>query len=195
MILILNWLAVILLIITVTGLLLSRDWRWNLGILAIQYLGVFWLTYAHWPFPMAVVKLLTGWTACAALGMTQINLDRQSKAETAWPQSRFFRVATAGLVGVVSLALAFRISQWLGMELSVSWGSLLLMGMGLLYVGMTTQPMRIVVGLLTFLAGFEILYAAVETSVLVATLLAVITLGLTLAGAYLINVAAKEEMI
>jgi hypothetical protein len=190
---ILNWIAVLLLIVTSTGLFLSRDWRWTLGILAAQYLGVFWLTYAHWPIAMAAVKLVTGWMACAALGMTQVNLSGEPARETAWPQSRLFRIAIAALIVVASLSLAIRASAWLGMDLSTSWGSMLLMGMGLLYLGITAQPLRIVTGLLTLLAGFEILYAAVENAALVAALLAVVNLGLALAGAYLINAASKEE--
>jgi hypothetical protein len=38
---------------------------------------------------------------------------------------------------------------------------------------------------MTVLSGFEILYSAVEGSILVAALLAVINLGLALVGAYL----------
>lgn len=190
---ILNWVAVIFLIATCTGLFMSRDWRWLLGILAAQYIGVFWLTYAHWPIAMATVKLVTGWMACAALGMTQINLGGAPVRETAWPQSWLFRIVAAALVGVASLSLAVRASAWLGMNLSTTWGSMLLMGMGLLYLGITAQPLRIVTGLLTLLAGFEILYAAVETSALVAALLAVVNLGLALAGAYINSTASKEE--
>jgi hypothetical protein len=193
MIPILNWIAVLILLVSGAGLLLSRDWRWNLGLLAAQYLGVFWLTYAHWPIAMASVKLVTGWMACAALGMTQIGLVETASGETAWPQSRPFRMAAAGLVWTTSLALAFQTSGWLGLDLPVAWGSLLLMGMGMLTLGLTAQPLRIVIGLLTLLAGFEILYAAVETSALVATLLAVVTLGLALAGAYLLNAGAQED--
>jgi hypothetical protein len=193
MTIILNWIAVLLLIITSTGLLLSRDWRWTLGILAAQYLGVFWLTYAHWPIAMATVKLVTGWMACAALGMTQVNLGEGTMQESVWPQSRLFRIVATALIGVASFSLAIRAAAWLGMDLSTTWGSMLLMGIGLLYLGITAQPLRIVAGLLTILAGFEILYAAVENSALVAALLAVINLGLALAGAYLINTAAKEE--
>jgi len=193
MIVILNWVAVFLLIITGTGLFLSRDWRWTLGILAAQYLGIFWLTYAHWPIAMATVKLVTGWMACAALGMTQVNIGEGPARETAWPQSPLFRIVAAALIGVASLSLATRASAWLGIELSITWGSLLLIGLGLLFLGFTAQPFRVIVGLLTMLAGFEILYAAVETSALVAALLAVVNLGLALVGAYLINAAAKEE--
>ncbi len=41
------------------------------------------------------------------------------------------------------------------------------------------------------MAGFEILYAAVESSTLVTALLVVVDLGLALAGAYFLNTAQE----
>jgi hypothetical protein len=72
-------------------------------------------------------------------------------------------------------------------------GAVLLIGMGLINLGMTTRPLRVLLGLLTTLSGFELLYAAVESSVLVAGLLAVVTLGLALVGAYLLDTLSGEE--
>jgi hypothetical protein len=48
-------------------------------------------------------------------------------------------------------------------------------------------------GLLTVVTGFEVLYAAVEASILVAGMLSVVILGLALVGAYLLNAALPEE--
>jgi hypothetical protein len=77
---------------------------------------------------------------------------------------------------------------WLpGITLPVAYGGLFLVGMGLLQLGVTIQPLRVIIGLLTILCGFEILYASIENSVLVAALLSVINLGLALVGAYLIT--------
>jgi hypothetical protein len=45
------------------------------------------------------------------------------------------------------------------------------------------------------MAGFEVLYAAVENSVLVAALLATINLGLALTGAYLMTAARAVDEI
>jgi len=59
------------------------------------------------------------------------------------------------------------------------------MGMGLLHLGLTAQPIRSILGLLTVLAGFEIIYATIETSLLVNAILAAITLSLAFTGAYL----------
>ena len=33
-----SWAAIVFLLITSVGLLLTRDWRWSLGLLAAQYL-------------------------------------------------------------------------------------------------------------------------------------------------------------
>jgi hypothetical protein len=71
-------------------------------------------------------------------------------------------------------------------------GSALLVTLGLLHLGLTTSILRVVLALLTVLSGFEILYAAVEGSILVAGLLSVVNLGLATVGAYLLVAAAGE---
>lgn len=194
MIVVLNVFALLLAILTTTGLLLYRDWRFSLGFLAAQYLVVFWLCQAHWPISMAAVKLVTGWMVCAALGITQLSISTTREAEeTSWPQGRLFRLFSAGLVLVVTFALANSVSAWLGLSLPVAWSGLILIGMGLIHLGVTAQPFRVILGLLTVLSGFEILYAAVEGSVLVAALLTVVNLGLALVGAYFLYANPLEE--
>ena len=77
--------------------------------------------------------------------------------------------------------------------LAVSAGGLLLIGMGLLHLGVTDRILQVTIGLMTVLAGFEILYTAVESSTLVAALLAVVNLGLGLAGSYLLIAENASE--
>jgi len=190
----LNWTALLLVIITATGLLLSRDWRWSLGFLAAQYLSVFWLVQAHWPISMAAAKLVTGWMACAVLGITEITSPTPIESETSWPQGRLFRLLASALIVTVTFAAATRAVPWLGLSLPVAWGGLILLGMGMLHLGITAQPFRVILGILTFLAGFEVLYAAVESSILVAALLAIVNLGLALAGAYFMTAHSPEEI-
>jgi hypothetical protein len=190
----LNIIALILAMLTTTSLLLARDWRFSLLVLAAQYLAVFWLCQARWPLSMAAVKLVTGWMVCAALGITQLSVS-QSKAaeETNWPQGRLFRFFSAGLVLVATYPLANSAASWLNLSLPVAWAGLILIGMGLLHLGITAQPFRVILGLLTLLSGFEILYAAVESSVLVAALLAVVNLGLALVAAYFLYASPTKE--
>jgi hypothetical protein len=193
MITILNWTALLITLMTSVGLLLQRDWRVGLGLLATQYLSIFWLVQTHWPVSMAAGKLVTGWMACAVLGMAQLNNSNTEESEAAWPQGRLFRLFTAGIIISATFGLSLRASNWLGLSLPVAWGSLLLAGMGLLHLGISAQPFRVVLGLLTVLAGFEILYAAVESSTLVAALLSAINLCLALAGAYLVSMFKEGQ--
>lgn len=190
---ILNWFALLIALVTSIGLLLHRDWRWGIGLLAIQYLSIFWLVQTHWPVSMAASKLVTGWMACAVLGIAQLNTDPAEETEVSWPQGRLFRLFTAGILIAATFALSLRASGWLGLGLPIAWGSLLLIGMGLLQLGISAQPFRVILGLLTVLAGFEILYAAVESSTLVAALLSTINLGLALTGAYFLNMPQEEN--
>ena len=67
------------------------------------------------------------------------------------------------------------------------------MGLGLLQLGITAQPMRVIIALLTFLSGFEILYSFVEKSTLVAALLVLINIGLSLVGVYLLKPVNRER--
>jgi hypothetical protein len=191
-----SWTAVVVLLITSTGLLLYRDWRWGIGFLAGQYTAVFWLVLQHWPIGMAAAKLVGGWIATASLSMTLLNLPvRQEPIEKYWTQGRTFRLFMVGMAALLAVAAAPRVEEILpGTGIAVAVGGILLTAMGLLQLGMTTQVLRVILGLLTTLSGFEILYAAMEGSILVAALLVVVNLGLGLVGAYLLSVSSEEKI-
>jgi hypothetical protein len=194
---ILSWIAVLILFLTSTGLLLNRDWRWDLGLLAVQYLGVAWLVGRHLPLGMAAAKLVTGWMATAALAMTLTALPLpKEKAEGLWSQGRAFRLFMVGMVVVLTASIAPRMEAIIpGIGIPVIAGGILLIGTGLLHLGTSSEMERVIFGLLTVLAGFETLYAAVEASILVAALLAVVDLGVGLVGAYLLNASVAEESV
>ena len=194
---ILNWFSAILLLCTSISLLISRDWRWSLGILAIQYLGVFWQVLLSWPVGMAAVKLITGWMVCAVLGIAEASLSRSNivLAETSWPKGLAFRILIAGLVVLVAFASVSPLAEWLGIIGDQrAWGSIFLIGMGILHLGTSNQPLRVIIGLLTVLAGFEIIYSAVEPSILVAALLAIVNCGMALVGAHLVTHTEIESI-
>ncbi len=194
---ILSWAAVVIVTATSAGLLLNRDWRWDLGLLTLQYVGVAVLVAQHWPLGMAAAKLVTGWMATAALGITLTALPvTEQPAEGFWPQGRAFRLFMVGMIVVLTLAVTPRLQEVLaGIGAPVVAGAIILTGIGLLQLGTSSQILRVIFALLTVLAGFEILYAAVEGSILVAALLAIVNLGLGLVGAYLLNASLPEEVL
>jgi hypothetical protein len=182
------WIAVVLIVITSVGLLLARDWRWSITLLSIQYIAMFILILQHWPLGMATVKVVAGWMAAAVLGMTRSGLSNENlNEEDTWPRGRLFRIFAAGIVVIIVAGSTPSVDTIMAdAGFAVTTGSLLLIGMGLLHLGITTDILRVAIGLMTVLSGFEIIYSAVEGSVLVAALLAVITLGLALVGSYLL---------
>jgi len=189
------WIAVVIVAVTATGLLLTRDWRWSIILLAIQYLGVFVLTLQHWPLGMASVKVVAGWMSAAILGMTRSGITNEEfDEEYTWPRGWLFRVFAACIVLLIVVVVTPSVDTIMAdAGFPVTSGSLLLIGLGLLHLGITANVLRVTIGLMTVLSGFEILYSAVEGSVLVAALLAVINLGLALVGAYLLVASKTRE--
>ena len=186
--------AVGVVLVTSLVLLLSEDWRWTILALAGQYLGVSFLVWLSWPLEMAVVKLVAGWMAGAVLGTTRISLVENEK-QASRPLNVVFRFFAGGLVILVVASLGPLILDWIAtVTLPQVWGASLLLGMGLLHLGFTNRPYRVILALLTMLSGFEILYAAVEESTLVAGMLAGVNLGLALVGAYVLVSPRLEEI-
>ncbi len=185
--------ALVLVTLTSFILLAGRDWRLRVAALALQYFGVFLLVATRWPADLAAVKLVAGWMAGSVLGVSRLNLGVPPDAPPAWPTERVFRVLAATLVLLTVASLAPLLAEWVSsVGVYQAWASLLLIGMGLLNIGLTTRAFPVVLSLLTMLSGFEILYAAIETSTLVAGLLALVNLGIALAGSYLMTAETIE---
>ncbi len=191
---VINWIIFSLTVVSSSLILASHNWRWNLVFLAVQYACLFWWVQISWGASLAIVKLVTGWMICAVLGIAHLNNHGEDTVETTWPQGRLFRFMVIGMILVITFLGARGLQDWLGLILPAAWGGVLLIGMGLLLAGITLHPFRVILGLLTFLSGFEILYAAMENSSLVTGLLALVNLGLALAGAYFLgNEPERQE--
>ncbi|MFQ5615775.1 MAG: hypothetical protein ACE5GO_04850 [Anaerolineales bacterium] len=185
--------AVALLSLTSLVVLASRDWRLTITALGVQYVGVFVLVGASWSLEMSTVKLVAGWMATAILGATQSG-GLSGAIERGRPSGSLFRLLAGGLVTLIVFSVAPKAIDWAPeVGASQAHGGLLLIGMGLLMLGLTAQPLRVALGLLIVFSGFEIYSAAVERSVLVAGLLTLVNLSLALVGAYLHVVSQLKE--
>jgi len=185
-----------LLILSLAGIMLltGRDGRWLTLALGFQYIGVFLLVFLTWPLNLAVVKLVAGWMAAALLGVGLVGAPVHVFLEERFsPSGRVFRLLAAFMVSLTMLSVARRVSGWFpGVGMEMIDGTLLLVGFGTLQLGLTARPIRVILGLLTVLGGFEVLYAVLEKAVLVAGMLAALNLGLAMVGVYLISVPGAE---
>ena len=188
--------AVILVLLTSCFLLIVRDWRLTLAALGLQYVGVLLLTALSWPIEIAVVKLVTGWMCAAVLGVALINTtsaDILYEAELS-RSGIVFRILAAALAGLVAYTWGGKLVVFIPeIAPEQAYGGLILLLMGLLHLGLTDRPLRVIVGLMTVLSGFEVLYAPLERAALVAGLLAAVNLSLALVGAFLINAPFAGE--
>lgn len=193
---IISWTAVAFIFVAATTILISRDWRISLGALAILYLAAFWLVTRHLPFAMSTAKLITGWMVVATLGMTRLSLPDAliQEQDTFFPRGIWFRIILMGIIALVTIGASPRIETSIpGLGVPVIAGGLLLIGSGVIHLGLTSDLLRVTLGLLTVLAGFEILYAAVESAILVTGLLAVVNLGLGVLGSYLLTAGSRPQ--
>lgn len=183
---------VILIGLTSIFILVNQNWRTSILALALQYLAVFWLVGLVWPLGLAVVKLVAGWIAGAVMGASRPDVETFEDSSPAI-SIVLFRLIAACLVLVMVISILPQAAAFLPVQAQVLEGGLILIGLGLLQLGMSVHPLRIIMGLLTVLSGFELVYAGVETSILISGLQALVTLGLALGGAYLLSAASMEE--
>ena len=71
----------------------------------------------------------------------------------------------------------------------------MLVGMALMQLGTNASPYLTIMSLLSFMAGFELIHAALERSTLLTGLMASVNLGLALVGVYFIMKSNDRDEI
>jgi len=202
--------AVLIVLVTATLIALFWDWRLALFALIVQYL-VAGLLFADLLDPrLAIIKILVGMFVCLILYMTarQVNygqmpddlteeevakLERSTKSYMfgRWTVSRDFAlrlIATA--LAVLLIVFVTQLSTFLlpGVpdELPhINMAILILMGLGLVGLAASRDPLPTGMGLFTFLIGFELYYAALDQSVPMLAAFAALDFAVALAISYL----------
>lgn len=170
--------------------LTRRVWIVNAIALAIQYLAVFVLLCTVRPVSLAVVKLFVGWMVTLTLFLSLIT-DGELRKASGLPKfsaGEIFRLL-AGLFAAFFLAaflpsLQSVVFPQTALPLLLAAFSLLVLG--LFQASMISEPFYVIIGLLTFLLGVELLYASLELSILLEALFAGVNLGLALVGAFFV---------
>jgi hypothetical protein len=182
--------SLFLILLSTLELLVGTRIRRMMIALAVLYLGQFLLLINSWSLGLSAVELVAGWMAMAILLASQPSVEPDVQFINR--QGTVFRIVAAVVIWLLVYLIAPNVSLLSSLPIEVTWSALILIGVGLLHLGMTTRPVKVIIGLLTVLAGFEVFYASVENSVLVAGLLAMVTIGLAAVGAYLISLPLLE---
>ena len=192
--------AFVLIVMASMMILIFRDWRLTAIALAVQYLGAFVLVSLSWPLGMAVVKLIVGWMATAAVAFSWQATDAHNQPSTDTSitdstSSLLFRGAAGLLIVLLNFALtpSLQTNVFPQVDLVIIQGGVMIMGMALMQLGINSDPYLVIISLLSFLLGFEIIHAALEVSTLLTGLFVLVNLGLALVGAYFISKLGEGE--
>jgi hypothetical protein len=195
-------LAVLGLFITAGLIALVRDWRVSLLALLGQYVVTGYILSRLVLPELALIKILIGALICPMLylaarqsGWNLLSSQRatgrsiraghgDSTGNYVFRVNLAFRVLAATLM----LMLAVVLNQTYPLPMippDVGLGCYWLILIGILILMLTEEPLKGGLGLLTLLTGFDLLYAPLERSLVVAWLWAVVSLLLALAIAFL----------
>lgn len=167
-------------------ILLGTDWRWSIAGLAIQYLVAFLLISRVWPLGLSAIKLISGWLTCVLLSMSATPALFTEEFFSV-RSARFFSLFSTLFILLTVMAVAPGMNTWLPIPYDHLVTGLLMIGMGILQMGFSQNHFRIMLGLMSLFIGFEILYAPLEGSALLAAILASITLALGLIGSTILR--------
>lgn len=184
-----TWIPLVLVAATAFTLIVVERPAIQIGILAIQYSSVAWLTSLALPPQVAAVKLVAGLIACGVLALTVAG-SRLAAESASGIAGRAFR----GIAAILIVAAAFGIGQtnWMrvpDIQPEAIMAAAVLMSMGLLQLGLFRTPLRMSIGLITLLSGFEIAYSVIEPALAILALLASVHIGLAIVVSYLSLVA------
>ncbi len=192
----LSTLAFLMIVITAMVILIFRDWRINTAALALQYLAVFYLVTLSWPIGLAIIRLIVGWMATAAIGLTCLRqMDDNPPTEST--SSLFFRALAGLMIILVMFVISSNLQETVfpNVDLVIIRSGLMMVGMALMQLGTNASPYLTIMSLLSFMAGFEVIHAALERSTLLTGLMASVNLGLALVGVYFIMKSNDRDEI
>lgn len=186
----LNLLPLIIIFAACMALFVFPTWRRALIGLGVLFLMAFVFYLQVWPFTMSAVKLITGWMVVVTLFFSPIQEDFP---EPGISGHQVFKFVALVFIWVVAFLITSKVNQYFQIKPEILFAAIAIFGTGLLQLGMTTKPFYILTGILLVFAGFEILYASIETSILINGLLALINLLVALVGSYLLSLKNEEE--
>jgi len=174
-------------------MLVASDWRMRIAGLASIYLIVFIVIIQIWPVALASVKLISGWMGIALLSTSMLNSMNQASGHR-FTSEIVFRFLMAVLIWIVVVTIAPSINEWLTIPYTNLYIGVSLMGSGLLFMSLTDDFIEIVLGLLTILAGFDIIYSSLEGSALVTGIYAFIIILICLLSGYFSSVVSDRNV-
>lgn len=182
-----HWINIIPILILTAAciyIFITNDWRRILIAYVILYICAFAIIAQYWSFTFSLVKLITGLMSLVVLG---ISINRYYAVPDKKVRSELvFRLIALSLIFILVAFMVYRISNYLSISLEIVLASVLLIGFGIYQLGITHESYKLFLAILVLFFGFELIFSANETALLVNGLLAVVTMLIALMGSFMI---------
>lgn len=179
-----NILPILILSAACIFIFITNDWRRILIAYVVIYISAFVIIAQYWSFTFSLVKLITGLMSLVVMG---ISINRYYTVHEKKVKSELvFRLIALCLIFILVAFMVYSISNYLSIALEIVLAALLLIGFGIFQLGITHEPYKIFLAILVLFFGFELVFSANESSLLVNGLLAVVTMLIALMGSYMI---------
>lgn len=178
-----NNLLIIISFIATSLILIGGRWELRAAGLAMVELVVFILIIQIWPIALASVKLIAGWMGIILISASQLSKS-QSEVENSPRSEAIFRMLTAVIIWVVVSTTAASFNEWIPIPYTNLYIGLVIISAGLIFVSTTFTFINIVLGILTILDGFDLIYSSLEGSALVTAIFALIIIFVALLNTY-----------
>jgi hypothetical protein len=184
-----NWVnifPILLILACLIAIILFSNWRRTVVALAVMYIGSFFLFLQVVPITLASVKLISGWAS--ALLLVLLLPVQIRKPETGVRSKLVFYLFALVFIWIIAYLVAKPASTIMQSIPEIIFAGLAIFGTGIFLLGIRFEPYSVILGILLVFSGFELLYASVETSVLINGLLAAINLLMALIGSLMIDI-------
>ena len=193
------------LILAAAIIFLAADWRWSLAALLVQYILVGMALSPSIALEVVLVKILAGVLAVVILYLSARLIPQASGPEAAAGGTRrFLRLHIDWAAGPLGMPLRFLAVLLVGLAVlrlfqgyqptlvptNLALAACWMVGMGLLGLILSGDPLRVAPAALTILAGFDLAYAGLDQTLAVAGFFGVVTLLAALAFSYLMLTSA-----
>lgn len=186
-------LCLILVVAVCLIVVIRPGWRVLLTALLTFYFIQFVFLFYSTTTLFAVINLIIGWMAVGVLGYSSHKAGlpdepNKNKAGTTFRLlSEFFFILTG-------FALSITASYWLtNIPFMAIAAALILILTGIHLLNYFHQSWQVISSLMVFLAGFEIIYYTLESSLLVVILIGLVKMAFAFTGSYIISLRHQEK--
>jgi hypothetical protein len=191
-----NWLNLVPLILIFFGCILfltSQNIKIVLGSIGLILFSEFFIDYQFSAFLSALIRLIASFAAILTIYVSH----REIKITFVYATRNelIFRIVAFFMFVTFAILVAGSIGKFLGIPEEVVLGGLIVIFSGILQLGISSSPSKVILGIILVYIGFSSLYCIIESSLLVNGLISAVILILGGLGTYFVIREVKETEV